>query len=370
MAHSIGMTGMDPQTGAALTEALEQAIRKHGGAWRLSGDQDAEFVFVDMDSMYGPMSWLRLHANGKRVIGMTSASRTQTDFHLARPFDAGSVLALLQSIVQVPGATPAAETAMPAAPPPPAPPPAAAAPAIEAAPPLHATPAPAPTDRLPEEVAAPADEEQVPESVAAPVTGPVQHAAAEAAAEREPAFLDWMAPGVLNGRFRYQRGDGPAVMIDADARQYHGPAGLKPLADAISGSVHKHDFLMVPAAEWPAAAQAAGEAQPLARLQWFAGLVAGQGSLLPGHDPLARYRLTKWPQTEREFPKHFRIATVMMKAPATLAEIAEGSGVGIGEVTDFVNANLATGYAEPWREPEPSPETQKPGGLFGRLRGR
>jgi hypothetical protein len=361
MAHSIGMTGMDPQTGAALTEALEQAIRKHGGAWRIAGDQDADYVFVDMDSMYGPMSWLRLHANGKRVIGVTTASRTQTDFHLARPFDTGSVLALLQSIAQVPGATPAAPVAaVPADP----------APAVEAAPPMHATPAPAPTDRLPEEVALPADEEQVPESIATPVSGPVEHATAETAPEHEPVFLDWMAPGALNGRFRFQRGDGPAVLIDADARQYHGPAGLKPLADAISGSVHKHEFLMVPATEWQAAAQAAGEAQPLARLQWFAGLVAGHGDLLPGHDPQARYRLTKWPQTEREFPKHFRIATVMMKAPATLAEIAEGSGVGIAEVTDFVNANLATGYAEPWREPEPSPETQKPGGLFGRLRGR
>ena len=44
--------------------------------------------------------------------------------------------------------------------------------------------------------------------------------------------------------------------------------------------------------------------------------------------------------------------------------------MGIEEVTDFVNANLATGYAEAWREPEPEPEPQKTGGLFGRLRGR
>ena len=35
MTHSIGMTGMDPQTGVALTEALEQANRKLGGAWRM-----------------------------------------------------------------------------------------------------------------------------------------------------------------------------------------------------------------------------------------------------------------------------------------------------------------------------------------------
>ncbi|MFT3898229.1 MAG: hypothetical protein QM719_11145 [Thermomonas sp.] len=365
MAHSIGMTGMDPQTGAALNEALLQATRQVGGAWRVVGDQDADFVFVDMDSMYGPMSWIRLHANGKKVIGVTTASRTQADYHLARPFDTASVTALLQSI-QVPGASGEREA------------PAAAEPATV---PASATPAPAPTDQLPEEAVARRDEEQAPamvEPVAAiPASAPAPPEPAPPPAvpepvvpERDPVFVDWMAPGALGGYVRYQRGDGPALLIDADNRQYHGPAALKPLADAISGTVERKEFTMVPASEWPAQAKAAGEPQPLARLQWFAGLVAGHGSLLAGYDPQAKYRLTKWPQTEREFPKHFRIATVMMKAPATLAEIAEGSGVGIEEIADFVNANLATGYAEAWREPEPSPEPQKPGGLFGRLRGR
>jgi hypothetical protein len=365
MSHSIGMTGMDPQTGAALNEALLQATRTLGGAWRVVNDQDAEFVFVDMDSMYGPMSWIRLHAAGKRVIGVTSASRSQTDFHLARPFDAQSVAALLQSIAQVP----ADASARPAA---------AAEPDVV---PASATPAPAPTDQLPEEAVTPRDEEQAPAmvepTVAIPASAPTEPEPAPApavpapvASDRDPVFVDWMAPGALAGRLRYRRGDGPALLIDADARQYHGPAALKPLADAISGTVHKHEFLMVPATEWAAEAKAAGDPQPLARLQWFAGLLAGHGALLPGHDPQAKYRLTKWPQTEREFPKHFRIATVMMKGPATLAEIAEGSGVGVEEVADFVNANLSTGYAEAWREPEPSPEPQKPGGLFGRLRGR
>jgi len=357
MAHSIGMTGMDPQTGAALNEALLQATRQLGGAWRVVDDQDADYVFVDMDSMYGPMSWLRLHAAGKRVIGVTSASRTQTDFHLARPFDAASVGALLQTIAQVPATASAAPDQS----------------APVATPPAAMTPAPAPFDQSPgEAVATPDEEEQAPapvEVVAAPLPPPPEPAPAPAP-QRDPVFVDWMAPGALSGRVRYRRGEGPALLIDADARQYHGPAALKPLADSISGTVQRHDFLMVPATDWPAEAKAAGEPQPLARLQWYAGLVAGQGKLLPGHDPMSKYRLTKWPQTEREFPKHFRIATVMMKGPATLSEIAEGSGVGVEEVTDFVNANLATGYAEAWREPEPEPEPQKTGGLFGRLRGR
>jgi len=98
MPLTLGMTGMDPATEADLKTAFEAANARLGGRWQLLPEADADHVIVDMDSMYGPMSWLRLHAAGKRVIGLTSAKRTQTDFHIARPFDADSVAALLQSV--------------------------------------------------------------------------------------------------------------------------------------------------------------------------------------------------------------------------------------------------------------------------------
>jgi hypothetical protein len=60
----------------------------------------------------------------------------------------------------------------------------------------------------------------------------------------------------------------------------------------------------------------------------------------------------------------------MMKAPATIDEIAAGSGVPREEVIDFVNASLATGYAEPVREQPPEPTEPAKAGLFGRLRGK
>jgi hypothetical protein len=115
-----------------------------------------------------------------------------------------------------------------------------------------------------------------------------------------------------------------------------------------------------------------GGAQPFARLQWLAALVAGDGRIAPGYDPNQKFKLLKWPQIEREFPKHFRIATAMMKGPQLLTEIAEASSVTLGEVTDFVNANLATGMAE-MESPPPPLDPNAPsakGGLLGRLRGR
>ena len=130
MPLTFGLTGMDPATESALKAAFTEANARGGNRWQLLPETEADFVVVDMDSMYGPMSWLRLHAAGKRVIGLTSVARTQTDFRLERPFDSASVAALLQQLDAgapvAPLATPtprrSADAARePAAPEPPAP---------------------------------------------------------------------------------------------------------------------------------------------------------------------------------------------------------------------------------------------------------
>ncbi len=360
MSLTLGLTGMDPATEAALQTAFQQANADMGSRFTMAPEADADYVVVDMDSMYGPMSWLRLHGAGKTVIGLTSAPRTQADFRLGRPFDATSLDALLHEIADKAGVEPAA---------PPADKPKAPDAVAEAAPAARpANPMPAPASQ-PEELiehidldsAALSDEPAI-------VTEPP---ATPAVPAQDPVFLDWLAPNALQQRLRYRRAAGPTLLIDPVSRQYYGPATLKPLASYFEGPAPLADFNAIDEATWTREAAVAGEAQPLSRLQWYGGLLAGKGELLPGNDPASRYRLNKWPQTEREFPKHFRIATAMMKGPATLDEIAAGSGVPRSDVADFVNANLLTGFAEavPELPPEPA-EPAKSAGLFGRLRGR
>src|SRR5690606_27203179 len=94
MSLTIGLAGMDPATEAALKAAFIEANERLSGRWKLLPETQADHIVVDMDSMYGPMSWLRLHASGKRVVGLTSASRTQTDFRLGRPFNVDMLVAL------------------------------------------------------------------------------------------------------------------------------------------------------------------------------------------------------------------------------------------------------------------------------------
>ncbi|HEU4813105.1 MAG TPA: hypothetical protein VFS99_02620 [Xanthomonadaceae bacterium] len=354
MPLNFGLTGMDPATEADLKTAFAEANRVSGGRWQLVPEGEADYVVVDMDSMYGPMSWLKLHASGKTVIGLTSSQRTQTDFLLPRPFTAAALSNVLDAILAqasdpVAASVKAAQLDEAVSIPADAPAPAAR--------PSGLTPAPQATDQLPEEQPMEAHPEPVPQP-------------APPAPARDPVFSDWMAPQALSGKLRYQREGGPVLLIDADARQYHGPAVLKPLADYFKGHVRAEDFTPADPSAWSAEAGKLGAAQPLSRLAWYGGLQAGSGAVLPGYDPQGKFHLTKWPQTEREFPKHFRIATAMMKGPATLQEIAEASGVPVADVADFVNANLATGFAEQWVEPAPDPNDAQKSGLFGRLRGR
>ena len=364
MALTIGMTGMDRTTEAKVQAAFKVANAESGHRWVFVNDEEeADYVIVDMDSLYGPMSWLRLHAAGRKVIGLTSVDRSQTDYRLPSPVEAGQLAVLLSEIATD---APAGDAEIPARPEAPAPEPyAAPSPEIEPEPKPEpeavAPPIPAPE---PEPEPAPAPEPE-------PAPQPEPEPAIEVPADR--GLRQWLEPNGLEHRVRLQRDGQPTLLIDPRRRVWHGPAALKPVAACFEGTLAIEDFETPDAQAWETEAASIGAAQPLSRLQWLGGLVSGHGALLPGLDPDGADRLGKWPQTEREYPKHFRIATAMMKGPATVAAIAEASGVAREDVADFINANLATGYAQfvPPVAPEPELPPQKPaGGLFGRIRGR
>ena len=395
MSLTLGLTGMDQATEVALKAAFGE-VNERSGRWKMVGEGDADYVIVDMDSMYGPMSWLRLHAAGKRVIGLTSAPRTQADYRLQRPFDAHELTTVLGEIDGSPVAPPAsaavtAPVAVPVPPPlaasPPAPAPSSATapePVLES-PPSAPTPVPVVLAPPPAAAAPKAPPVPSPAVVQLDVAPPaVAAAAVEAVAEPAPlpdepaaqtmrntAFGHWLRPGALTGRARYQGGKGPELLIDFSHRQYHGPSTLKPLAEYFVANVDLRDFEQLDDQAWQTAIAKLGAPLPLSRLQWLGGLLAGEGRFLPGYNPEGRFVLSKWPETEREYPRHFRIATAMMKGPSTVAEIAAASNVPAADVVDFINANLATGFAEQvGGSTAPSSESGKSGGLLDRLRGR
>ena len=94
MQLTLGLTGMDPATETALKAAFAEANDRLGRAWSLVSDSEAAHVVVDMDSMYGPMSWLRLHGAGKTVIACADRPGFIVN-RCARPYY-GEALALLE----------------------------------------------------------------------------------------------------------------------------------------------------------------------------------------------------------------------------------------------------------------------------------
>jgi hypothetical protein len=175
-----------------------------------------------------------------------------------------------------------------------------------------------------------------PEPVAEPAAvGPVN--AAEA--------LAWsLSQGTFSSARKLVGPDGAELVVDPEQNAYHFEStSLKPLAA----------LLLQPASAWTPVysealknARASHPAQPLERLRWYAGLIATPGILNRKLNRSERYKLSRWPETEREYPKHFRIAKEMVKEAATVDAIVAAAGVTHEEAVDYVNASFAAGRLE------------------------
>lgn len=265
-------------------EAMVRALFEGLGlqGWSLADPPGADAVLVDLDSMYGQMAWLKGFPAGTVSIGLTRALRADTTHRIEAPLSGDALRRVLLAIEGEPSPLP---------------------------------PAPARTTR-------------------------------EAPAVAVPPTSDRLASRIVRaaGAFAVQAEGLPRLVIDPLSQQFAPGKSLKALlgygraalsADAVE-RIDEHA-----AAE---ALRQAGDPQPLSRLVWLLALGGGEGPIQQ-HAPDTRFQLARWPQAEREFPKHFRIATVMLKAPATVAEIADASGASEAEVADYINAALTVGHA-------------------------
>src|SRR5690606_25714048 len=186
---------------------------------------------------------------GRKVIGLTSVDRSQTDYRLPRPLSASDFAVLLSEIA---GDAPSAATA--------------ASPEPPAATSMPADPEP-PVEAQPGEEAPPP-----PAEAPAPEPGPM----VELRPDRPLA--SWLGANGLERRVRLQRDGGPVLLVAARSRLWHGPATLKPLTAYFDGTLVIGDFEPPDAATWEAEAAKLGAAQPLTRLQWLGGLLGGHGA--------------------------------------------------------------------------------------------
>ena len=384
-----------------IKSLLEKARNEIPQSWSWSDYQAADVLLIDVDSIYGHMDWLKAQANGRRVLSLTNRAAGEHEIVLTRPVTHATVVAAFRELAAdetrrergdagesasdahtdsvtsadlAPASATDRETAAAPAPgteaSPTAPAPRAEVPRADTSAPTPAarvdTPTPvAPVPRA--EVVAPAPTAMpaaatpasAPEPVAPVHTGPID----------EGTLLEFCTPEQLPQPARIAAGSNPSLTLDLQNNCYFGPTTLKPLVPYCQGTIKRSQWEPVSGPVLQGLREAGG-AQPLSRLLWLYTMVNSNGQLLPGLDLNARYKLAKWPQSEREYPKHFRIATAMMKGPAGLPEIADQSGAALADVIDFVNAYSVTGYVAAEGATAATPEMTQPAGLLSRLRAR
>lgn len=345
--RTVCVVGAAADVSQRVNAMLEERHSQLDTRWRPADQASADLLIIDADSIYGHMDWLKASASGRLAAACTKASDGYDSGHwLRNPVVAAELVALLNRISAELGDS--AQTYVPA--------PVAAPVAAQ----VVAKPASAKA-KLPAASSAPPPTPAAPVA-AAPVAAPVPPPAPRALYLVDLLALD----PPLKGRLRLAAEGLPTLLLDPTGRTWHCASNLKAIADWCTRALSPTDVHSLDAKEF--AAEAVGmTGHPYMRLEWLAHLVRGDGHLDPGLDVNARYKLSRWPQSEREFPRHFRIATVMLKQAATLDEIADQSGATIADVANFVNAYHAIGYIDQ-ESAERTQEAANRGGLFGRMR--
>lgn len=346
MGRTLCFTGMDPADRESLEKRFAEANQRAGGQWRLAAEREADVLVIDVESMYGHMTWLKQHRTGRRIVALASSQSVEAERTLRRPVTFDALVQLLHALEDGGAEGPTATHR-----------------------PSHAdalVDKTADTDLPPRTAAqqpaeAPGDAEPVLASTAS---------AAKTAPRLGTHLLDFLRPGALPGPARLELPNAPPLLVDPIRRAWLCRGTLRPYLPYATATVRAQDWQPLATDALDASAATLGGRQPWERLLWLAGL-RDRDALLAQADNLdRRYRLKRWPPIEREFPKHFRIATAMMKEAASIAGIADASGTSREDVAEFVAASLASGAAE---RQVPGPPLQPPGaksGLLGRLRGR
>jgi hypothetical protein len=347
--RTIAVTGATEQDAARIAALLDRNRHKLSTPWERADAVDADLLLVDIESMYGQMDWLRARSSGRLVIAYTSAAEPlEPEFSLRKPAISGELVALLNRIAagMDDGKSKAASSMQPANASTYEPSDlaanvksdASAANETKAVAEANAADAKRASDAAPRIISIAS------KRAARNDTPAISASAAAPAADTSRIDEIMNALDAAEGPVRLVHEGLPSIILDpVHQRWYAGINGLKPLSGWVHQLLRRDQLIRLDPAEFANATEIL-PAQPYSRLIWFAHLVRSEGALDAGLPAGARYRLTRWPQVEREFPKHFRIATAMMRGTGTIDEIAAQCTAGVADVVDFVNAYHALGY--------------------------
>ena len=298
--YGLALSSFEESGAAHIATLLRGGLRDEAAHWRLDDEATADLVLVDADSVWGHISWLKLVGAGRHAVAC-SAKASSTGLRDARlsldlPVQADALVQVLEQVRARLGETPQATR---------------------------------PAQTQANAVARRSSTADITSSTATTRTG------------AGASVADWLLDGAGVAPLLVEA-NGCSLLLDPQTDRWYGDSALRPQAPLLARPL---SAARQPAPSVLAAARAMG-GQPLSRLRWFVALSARPGALPNGADTNSRLRLTRWPEIEREFPRHFRIATALMRQPATPAAIAEQTGGDVADVVDFARACQALGILE------------------------
>jgi len=339
--QSVALSGFNRDDETVLRAWFEQVNRALGGPFALTSDLNADVLIIDIDSIYGQMDWLRAQGTGRCVVAHTSGAGTDAQYRLARPLSASGVEEVMRQLLGRVEPTSIVEdaasvssplsTASPQTPPPER---------IEGAEkPIVRTAVKASPPSVDSVIATPSEPEPLLDRTVA-----LPDASREVGTQ--PVLLvDYLQTGALDAAVAYPLQDGQRLILDPAKQTYIGGSALKSLLPTLTQAISTGHFARMEKSQLERLRKEDPAEHSWMRLLWLAALHAGQGHVI-GFGPEQTFKLVRWPQIEREFPRHFRIATAMMRQAGTVEMIATQSGSPANEVADLINAYLVTGHVE------------------------
>ena len=176
-------------------------------------------------------------------------------------------------------------------------------------------------------------------------------------------LIAYLGNDLLGGPSQLAWADEAVLTLDPKNEAFHCEAGLAALEVYCRAAPRRSDWRALTSAEIAQIRQTQ-VAQPYSRLIWLDALLRSGGKLAGHLDPGGTYRLTRWLEIRRDFPRHSRISTVMMQ-PLRLHEIVVASGCEMSDVFDVVNAYDAIGWLEWTPRPPRHADVASESGLSG-----
>lgn len=340
--QTVALSGFNRDDETTLRTWFDQVNKELGEPFALIKDLNADVLIIDIDSIYGQMDWLRAQSTGRCIVAHTSGAGTDARYRLPRPLSASGVEEVMRQLLRrVEPTCIAANGASQSSP-------------LPATP--TQTPPPERVESAEKSVAHAVVKEDTPpstDSVTATqsLSEPKQDRtvaisdASQDAATQPVLLVDYLQTGALDAAVAYPLQDGQRLILDPASQTYIAGPTLKSLLSTLTQAISSENLARVEKSQLERLRKDDPAEHSWMRLLWLAALHAGKGDVI-GFGPEQTFKLVRWPQIEREFPRHFRIATAMMRQAGTVEMIATQSGSPANEVADLINAYLVTGHVE------------------------